>query len=50
MHKMFAECRSLKELNITNLNTVNVTDIEEMFYFCPKRLQIKIKNQGGIKL
>ena len=34
MSSMFEECSSLKELNISNFNTNNVTDMSDMFKEC----------------
>ena len=34
MEGMFDECSSLKELNLNNFNTNNVTSMEAMFYWC----------------
>ena len=34
MSSMFEECSSLKELNISNFNTNNVTDMSDMFKGC----------------
>ena len=34
MSWMFCGCSSLKELNFTNFNTNNVTDMSYMFYGC----------------
>ena len=34
MGGMFYKCSSLKELNLNNFNTNNVTDMEGMFYKC----------------
>ena len=41
MHNMFFNCSSLKELNLNNFNTNNVTDMNGMFYACSEEL-IKI--------
>ena len=40
---MFNGCSSLKELNLSNFNTNNVTDISFMFSGCSKELRMKIK-------
>ena len=34
MHGMFSGCSSLKELNLNNFNTNNVTNMNGMFYGC----------------
>ena len=34
MSSMFEECSSLKELNISNFNTNNVTNMTQMFAGC----------------
>ena len=31
---MFRDCNSLTNLNLSNFNTQNVTDMEHMFSFC----------------
>ena len=45
MKDMFSYCSSLKELNISNFNTNNVTDMRYMFSKCSDELKLKIKNQ-----
>ena len=45
MSYMFFGCSSLKELNLNNFNTNNVTDVSWMFYACLEELRLKIKNQ-----
>ena len=42
---MFSGCSSLKELNLSNFNTNNVTDMTDMFYECSYELKYKIKKQ-----
>ena len=42
---MFSGCSSLKELNLNNFNTNNVTDMGAMFYGCSNELIRKIKIQ-----
>ena len=32
--EMFRFCKSLKEINISNFDLRNATDIKQMFYFC----------------
>ena len=45
MSWMFRGCSSLKELNINNFNTFNVTDMRWMFKGCLDELKLKIKSQ-----
>ena len=45
MNNMFNYCNSLKELNINNFNTINVTNMDYMFSGCSNELIIKIKTQ-----
>ena len=45
MNGMFNGCSSLKELNLNNFNTINVTNMSGMFYECLGELLIKIKTQ-----
>ena len=45
MSCMFRECSSLKELNLNNFNTNNVTDMSYMFGGCLDELKLKIKSQ-----
>ena len=42
---MFSRCSSLEELNLSNFNTNNVTDINNMFLECSEKLKMKIKSQ-----
>ena len=42
---MFSRCSSLKELNLSNFNTNNVTDMSWMFSECLNELKLKIKSQ-----
>ena len=44
MNRMFSRCSSLKELNLNNFNTNNVTDMQYMFSGCPDELKNKIRN------
>ena len=46
MSEMFCECSSLKELNLTNFNTNNVTDMSFMFKGCSDDLKRKIKSEN----
>ena len=43
MSFMFYECSSLKELNLNNFNTNNVTNMCFMFKGCSDDLKMKIK-------
>ena len=45
MNSMFMGCSSLKELNLNNFNTINVTQMYFMFYGCSSDLIKKIRNQ-----
>ena len=40
MSYMFFKCSSLKELNISNFNTNNVTNMNDMFSGCSNELKI----------
>ena len=42
---MFYECSSLKELNLSNFNTNNATDMRSMFSGCSDELKLKIRSQ-----
>ena len=44
MSNMFSGCSSLKELNLSNFNTHNVTDMGYMFYGCSSLLELNISN------
>ena len=46
MGHMFYGCSSLKELNISNFNTKNVTFMDDMFYGCSVQFQNKIRTQN----
>ena len=41
---MFYACSSLKELNISNFNTNNVTDMKYMFFKCSSLKELNISN------
>ena len=41
---MFSGCSSLKELNLSNLNTKNVTDMSNMFSGCSLLKKLNIPN------
>ena len=45
---MFWGCSSLKELNLSNFNTNNVTDMSYMFSRCSEQLKLKIKSKYPI--
>ena len=45
MSGIFFRCSSLKELNLNNFNTNNVTNMICMFYGCLDELKLKIKSQ-----
>ena len=42
---MFSGCSSLKELNLNNFNTNNVTNMSCMFNGCSNDLKRKIKSE-----
>ena len=44
MESMFYECSSLKELNLNNFNTNNVTDMSYMFYECSSLKELNLNN------
>ena len=46
MSSMFNGCSSLKELNLNNFNTNNVTDMKFMFAGCSYDLKRKIKSEN----
>ena len=41
---MFSECSSLKELNLSNFNTDNVTDMSWMFCGCSSLKELNLSN------
>ena len=41
---MFRGCSSLKELNLNNFNTNNVTDMSYMFYGCSSLKELNLNN------
>ena len=43
---MFYGCSSLKELNLNNFNTNNVTNMVGMFFGCSDDLKMKIKSEN----
>ena len=44
MSKMFSECKSLKELNLNNFNSNNVTEMTFMFNECSSLIELNLKN------
>ena len=44
MSSMFDFCSSLKELNLSNFNTNNVTDMSYMFYECSSLKELNLSN------
>ena len=42
---MFSKCSSLKELNLSNFNTDNLTNMGGMFLGCSKQFKNKIRAQ-----
>ena len=42
---MFLNCREIEYIDLTNLNTSNVTDMHAMFSECYKLKEIKGKNK-----
>ena len=47
---MFFRCSSLKELNLSNFNTINVIDMGHMFYCCSslKELNLSKLNTNNV--
>ena len=44
MKAMFSRCSSLKEINLSNFKTENVTNMEEMFEYCSGLEKINLSN------
>ena len=44
MSWMFYNCSSLKELNLNNFNTSNVTNMSWMFYDCRSLTELNLNN------
>ena len=44
MRVIFSGCSLLKELNLNNFNTDNVTDMSLMFYECSSLKEINLNN------
>ena len=47
---MFYECSSLKELNLNNFNTINVTNMSWMFHGCSSLKELNINNFNTINV
>ena len=44
MFGMFSGCNSLTKLDLSNLNTQNVTDMSYMFYYCNSLVDLNLSN------
>ena len=44
MRSLFDGCSSLKELDLSNFNTNNVTDMSYMFYECSLLKELNLNN------
>ena len=44
MRGMFSGCKSLKEINLSNFNTNNVTNMSYMFWECSSLKEINLSN------
>ena len=44
MSYLFYNCSSLKELNLNNFNTNNLTDMSYMFYNCSSLNELNLNN------
>ena len=44
MRSMFSYCSSLSNLNLSNFNTQNVTDMSRMFSYCKSLTNIDLSN------
>ena len=44
MNNMFYNCTSLVSIDLSNLNTQSLNELEYMFYFCDKLNYIDISN------
>ena len=49
MSYMFYKCSSLNELNLSNFNTNNVTNMKDMFSGCSDELKNKIQESNKFK-
>ena len=47
---MFSGCSSLKELNLNNFNTNNVTDMRSMFEGCSSLKELNLNNFNTINV
>ena len=47
---MFWGCSSLKELNISNFNTINVTNMGSIFYRCSSLKELNLSNFNTINI
>ena len=50
MSGMFSGCSSLKELNLNNFNTNNVTNLSWMFYGCSSLKELNLPKFNNLKL
>ena len=50
MYKMFHYCSSLEELNLSNFNTNNVTDMERMLEECSSLKTLNLSNFNTHKI
>ena len=50
MRYMFCGCSSLKELNISNFNTNNVTNMQYMFSGCSSLKELNLSNFNTINV
>ena len=41
---MFSGCNSLKNINLSNFNTQNVTDMSAIFYACDSLMDVNLSN------
>ena len=46
MWRMFFRCSSLKQINLINFNTNNVTNMNRIFSGCSDDLKMKIKSEN----
>ena len=44
MSGMFCRCSSLKNINLSNFNTINVTNMSGMFSYCSSLKDINLSN------
>ena len=47
---MFYGCSSLKEMNFSNFNTINVKDMSQMFYGCSSLKEMNLSNFNTINV